>query len=240
MTEIPKSEPIARAGFMARLGATALSAAALASSAAGRVSAAAPSDAPVMTGSQALKRLLDGNARFVAGNPECGPLTARRAELVGGQRPPAIVLGCSDSRVPIETVFDQEPGNVFVVRLAGNVADALAMGSIEYSVATFKSALLLVLGHSNCGAVNAALEFVKGGPAAAGHIQEVVEVIAPAARETKGAPGDWGHNAVIQNVKNTIASLQAHSHIVAGANASGALTIRGGLYDLASGKVALI
>jgi carbonic anhydrase len=240
MSNRPKSEPIPRADFVMRAGAAALSAAALVSSSAGRVSADAPSDAPAMTGSQALKRLLDGNARFAAGHPECGPMTARRAELVNGQRPPAIVLGCSDSRVPIETVFDQEPGNVFVVRLAGNVADALAMGSIEYSVATFKSALLLVLGHTNCGAVNAALEFVKGGPAAAGHIQEVVEVIEPAARETKNEPGDWGHNAVVQNVKNTIASLKAQSHIVSEAVASGALTIQGGVYDLASGKVTLI
>src|SRR5581483_6066968 len=106
----------------------------------------------------ALKNLMDGNARFVAETPITGrPLMDRVRELAKGQSPFATVLGCSDSRVPVETVFDHEPGDIFVIRIAGNFVDDSGLGSIEYAVAVLKSPLVMVLGHTSCGAVKAAI-----------------------------------------------------------------------------------
>ncbi|HTX60137.1 MAG TPA: carbonic anhydrase [Verrucomicrobiae bacterium] len=189
------------------------------------------------TPAEALAALKAGNARFAAGKPQCGPVTARVAELANGQNPFAIVLGCSDSRVPVETVFDQPPGDVFVVRVAGNFLTDDGLGSIEYAVAVLKSKLILVLGHSSCGAVNAAVGFVRDGAAQPGHIQELVTAIEPAAVATKGEAGDWLSNAVHENVKRNVAAVTARSSIVADAAKSGSLQVVGGVYDLKTGTV---
>jgi carbonic anhydrase len=206
-------------------------------------SADAAAPGPPMAAStpqEALANLKAGNARFVAGNPECASVTARIAELANGQSPFAIVLGCSDSRVAIETVFDQVPGHIFVVRIAGNYLTEDGLGSIEYSVAVLKSKLIVVLGHSKCGAVGAAVAFVGDGTTQPGHIQELVTAIAPAAKATKGQPGDWIANAVAENVKLNVAALPAQSSIVADAVKSGDVQIIGGIYDLHTGTVAWI
>jgi carbonic anhydrase len=116
-----------------------------------------------LTPAEALASLKAGNARFVAGTPQTDPLDAGVLELASGQSPHAIVLGCSDSRVPIETIFDQPPGNVFVVRVAGNFLNDDILGSIEFGVAVLKARLILVLGHTNCGAVTAAVAHAKDG-----------------------------------------------------------------------------
>jgi carbonic anhydrase len=186
-----------------------------------------------MSASGSLKALLQGNARFVAGTPACLPATVKRAQLANGQAPFAAVLGCSDSRVPVETVFDREPGDIFVVRVAGNFADPVGIGSLQYSVAVLKSSLVMVLGHSACGAVKAATDFVKTGKAFPGQIQRLAAALAPAARSTQNAPGDWVHNATIANVKANVAKLKADSII-------GKAEIVGGIYDLATGKVTLV
>ncbi|MHB8152693.1 MAG: carbonic anhydrase [Vulcanimicrobiaceae bacterium] len=188
---------------------------------------------------EGLQRLLAGNLRFAEGKPACGPATARRIELANGQAPFAIVLGCSDSRVPIETVFDQEPGEIFAVRVAGNFVNNDGLGSIEYSVAVLKSSLILVLGHSDCGAVKAAVGFVRNGTSAPGHIQELVEAIAPAARQTKGEPGSWVENAVLENVKLNARALVVRSKIIADAVTAGTVSIAGGVYNLHTGRVTL-
>jgi carbonic anhydrase len=185
----------------------------------------------------ALERLKAGNARFVAGKPECGPLTARVAELAGGQSPFAIILGCSDSRVPVEIVFDQGPGEVFIVRVAGNYLTNDGLGSIEYSVAVLKSKLIVVLGHTSCGAVSAAVGFVKSGTRQPGHIQDLVTALEPAAKAAKGMPGDWIANAIEENVKQNVREMTARSTIVADAVKSGAVRVVGGTYDLHGGKV---
>jgi carbonic anhydrase len=189
------------------------------------------------TPAAALALLKAGNARFVAGKPECAPLTARVAELASGQNPVAIVLGCSDSRVPVETVFDQPPGNVFVVRVAGNYLTDDGLGSIEYAIAVLKSKAIVVLGHSSCGAVSAAVSYVKSGTTQPGHIQELVTSLEPAAKATKGHPGDWVANAIAENVTLNVAALTSRSSIVADAVKSGSLGIYGGVYDLHGGKV---
>ncbi len=187
-----------------------------------------------------IERLRSGNARFVSGRPTCGDLSNRRAQLVSGQSPFAIVVSCSDSRVPVETVFDQEPGHIFGVRVAGNFVDPAGLGSIEYSVAVLKSSLILVLGHHECGAIKAAMEFVKSGKTFPGHIQMLAVTLAPSAKKSKSQPGDWFHNAIAQNVRDTVAALPSRSSIVAEAVSNGSLQISGGVYDLASGRVTLL
>lgn len=189
------------------------------------------------TSADALAMLKAGNARFASGRPECGPVTARVAELASGQNPFAVVLGCSDSRVPVESVFDQPPGNVFVVRVAGNYLTGDGLGSIEYAVAVLKSKLILVLGHSSCGAVSAAVSYVENGTTQPGHIQELVVAIEPAAKATKGKPGNWLANAVAENVRLNVAAVTSRSTIVADAVRSGSLQVAGAIYDLRSGRV---
>ena len=189
--------------------------------------------------SDALATLLEGNRRFATDTTICAPVTPRRLELAAGQNPFAIVVSCSDSRVPVERVFDQPPGSIFGIRLAGNVVDELGLGSIEYAVASFASPLILVLGHTACGAVKATVEFVKEGAAQPGHIQSIIEAIAPAARDTE-SHADWVAAATGRNVHATIGALALRSKIVASAAKSGALTMAGGIYDLHSGKVRII
>lgn len=195
---------------------------------------------PPVTPDEGLRRLLAGNERFADDRSECRALSARRVELAQGQSPFAIVLSCSDSRVPVETVFDQMPGNIFSVRVAGNFLTGDGLGSIEYSIAVLQSTLILVLGHTSCGAVKAAVEYVKDGAKQPGSIQRLVDAVAPAAKAAKPMPGDWPHNATVRNVEDNVAALPAQSSIVAGAVKSGKLGIFGGVYDLHSGKVTII
>lgn len=230
-----------REAFLERAG-LGLAAAALAGETltATAATAAGASNAPPMAAhspAEALVRLRAGNARFVAGRPECGPLTARVAQLASGQSPFAIVLGCSDSRVPVETIFDQIPGNVFVVRVAGNFLNDANYGSIEYSVAVLKSKLILVLGHSSCGAVNAAVAYAKDGTTQPGHIASLITAISPAAEATKGRAGDWLANAITENVERNVHAMTTGSKIIADAVSAGQVEVRGGVYNLHTGHV---
>ncbi|MBV8489154.1 MAG: carbonic anhydrase [Candidatus Eremiobacteraeota bacterium] len=184
-----------------------------------------------------IELLKAGNARFVAGQSHCGPLTARRVELANGQSPFAIILSCSDSRVPVETVFDQMPGNLFSVRVAGNFLNNDGLGSIEYAVAVLKSTLILVLGHSSCGAVEATVAFLKNGAAQPSHIQALITALEPAAKAAKSEPGDWLANAIVENVKQNVAAAPVRSSIVADSVKAGKLGVIGGVYDLKSGVV---
>ena len=201
--------------------------------------AAAPSTAAQPTTHQALETLVAGNRRFA--RDESIPIrhSLRRAELAAGQNPFAIVVSCSDSRVPVETVFDQPPGAVFGVRVAGNFVDGHGLGSIEYAVASFSSPLILVLGHTACGAVKATVQYAKDGAAQPGHIQSLVDAILPAARATEGE-SDWVASATQQNVRDNMRALAARSTIVRDAVASGKTAIAGGIYDLANGTVTLL
>lgn len=186
---------------------------------------------------EALQLLQAGNARFVADKPLAHPLTHLVAELAAGQSPFAIVLGCSDSRVPVETIFDQPPGSVFTVRVAGNFLNADNYGSIEYGVAVLKAKLIVVLGHSKCGAVSAAVAFAKDGTTQPGHIARLVTAIAPAAEATRGKAGDWIANAVAENVHRNVVAMTSGSKIIAGAVSAGDVQVIGGIYDLHTGKV---
>ncbi len=185
---------------------------------------------------EALDRIKAGNARFVAGTPRWEAFGPRIAGLANGQSPFGVVLGCSDSRVPIEIVFDQQPGNLFVVRVAGNFLNADVLGSIEYAVEALKPKLIVVLGHDGCGAVGAALKYVRDGVEQPGHIQELVNALVPAVKATRGAD-DWHTSAVAENVELTVKSMLARSRIVADAAERGDVQVVGGIYSIRSGNV---
>ena len=183
------------------------------------------------TAAQALALLAAGNQRFVAEAPQ---------PEAQGQAPYAVVLGCSDSRVPIETIFDQPPGRLFVVRVAGNFLNEDNLASIEFSVAVLKSKLVLVLGHSSCGAIEAAVAHVNDGTTQPGYIQDLVAKLGPAARNVRANPGDWVANAVVENVKLNVAAMTGRSAIIAQAVKSGEVEVKGGVYDLRSGSVTFL
>ena len=154
---------------------------------------------------QALKRLQDGNERFVAGTPTQVTKDAkRRAEVANGQKPFAIIVSCSDSRVGPEVVFDQGLGDIFVVRAAGHVVDDVGLGSIEYAVEHLGSSLILVLGHERCGAVAAAVARGK----TSGHVPAIVKAIKPAVAKAKGQPGDAVDNTVRAHVREVARQLR--------------------------------
>lgn len=187
---------------------------------------------------QAQAALADGNRRFATGKPvRPHQDAARRAELLKGQHPFATVLSCSDSRVPVELLFDQGIGDVFVVRVAGNVADTDEIGTVEYGVGHLATPLLVVLGHTSCGAVKAVLD----GAEVHGCIPQLVDNIAPAVERAKaGNPGAAGlmREAVRANIWLSIEDILRRSAEVRDLVKSGKLTVVGGLYDLESGGVA--
>src|ERR671912_1592483 len=134
----------------------------------------------------ALRRLIDGNRRFAAGVRSHDTLTspARRNELTSGQEPFAIILGCSDSRVPAEMVFDQGLGDLFVVRVAGNIVAASQVGSVEFAAARFGTRLVVVLGHSQCGAILATIEALKNpGGTSSANLKSIVDRVRPSVQE---------------------------------------------------------
>ncbi|MER6122706.1 carbonic anhydrase [Streptomyces sp. NPDC001795] len=160
--------------------------------------AAAPVSAPItrlrppVTGQDALAELLAGNRRYAGGRPlHPHEERARRHLLVAGQHPFAFVVGCIDSRVPPELVFDQGLGDLLCIRTAGQVLDEAVLGSIQYGVEELRVPLVLVLGHGRCGAVAATLDHLRTGKRVPGHLRLLVDEIAPAARRTQDLPGDW-------------------------------------------------
>lgn len=192
-----------------------------------------------ITAEQALQKLMDGNARFVSGDVEHPNQSAeRRAEVVSGQHPFAIVVGCSDSRVPPEIIFDQGIGDIFVIRTAGQVLDDAALGSIEYGAEHLGVPLVVVLGHDSCGAVKATVE----GGEAQGHIANLVEAIQPAVDEARNeASEDELLNASIDiNIKNIVDQLETSEPILSDLVEKGELTIVGARYHLDSGEVEIV
>lgn len=181
-----------------------------------------------------LERLIQGNQRYITSTTVCHEdWSAKRSTLLKNQTPFAVIVACSDSRVPPEIVFDQSLGDLFVVRVAGNIVDDFAVGSIEYGVNILGARLIVVLGHSNCGAVNAALKGMKFD----NHIQEVVNAIQPAIAATKDQSGDLLEKAIKANVNNVKEKLQRSKPLLANLIDKGTLRVIGAYYELASGKV---
>jgi len=181
-----------------------------------------------------LDELKSGNERFIA-EKRIFPQQSleRRAEVAGGQHPMAVILGCSDSRVPPEIIFDQGIGDLFVIRVAGNIINEAVIGSMEYAVEHLGVPLILVLGHQRCGAVEAA---VKGGKAP-GHVGSLIEAIQPAVEKAKNLSGDFLDNTIRVHVEGTLEQLNVSKPILAERIKQGELKIIGGYYHLESGRV---
>ncbi len=184
----------------------------------------------------ALQQLMAGNQRFVQHQQQHPDQSQQRIkELAQAQHPVATILSCADSRVPAEIIFDQGLGNIFDVRIAGNIVTPEAMGSIEYAVVLLNTPLLMVLGHERCGAVTAA---VQNKPLP-GEIGTLVQAILPAMERVKGQPGDAVENGVTANVRYQVERLQ-RSSLLTERQQSGALKIVGGRYDLDTGTVTIV
>jgi carbonic anhydrase len=191
----------------------------------------------VVSADEALKRLVDGNKRYVFGKlMHPNQTRVRRGEVEGGQHPFAIVLGCSDSRVPPEVIFDQGLGDLFVVRVAGNIVDDVVLGSIEYAAEHLHAPLIVVLGHSSCGAVGAT---VAGGELA-GHLPGIADAIRPAVEKTKGQQGDAVNNAAKANAQMVVDQLRSCKPVLAPLVRSGDLKVIAAFCDIGSGKVELL
>lgn len=196
---------------------------------------------PVRTPAEALQRLLDGNRRFVEGRPlNPNQSIARREEVALGQEPFAIILSCVDSRVPPETVFDQGLGDLLVARTAAAITSPEVIGSIEFGVAAFNSPLVLVLGHTSCGAVVAAVDAIQNNVEPPGQIGAVVATIRPSIEQAMTQPGDLVANAIRATVRNSVAQLLTAQPIIAERVATGAVQVVGAEYDLATGVVELL
>jgi len=196
---------------------------------------------PTTTPVTAWKALKEGNERFVAGKPEHPSQSVEhRASLAAGQKPTAAILGCADSRVAAELIFDQGLGDIFVVRTAGQAIDSAVLGSLEYAVIALNVPLIVVLGHDSCGAVKAAIGAVDEGAIPPGFVRDVVERVAPSIlmgrREGLSRVDEFEE----RHVRETVAQLMARSTAIAERVAAGTLAIAGISYRLAEGRAELV
>jgi carbonic anhydrase len=222
-------------------------------------------DQPIIAPAEALSRLKEGNGRFTAGNMQhphessddrsymarnsyenAGAISLgmsadqaakRRAELAKSQHPFAIILSCSDSRVPPEIVFDEGLGDLFIVRVAGNVLNNEGLGSIEYGVDVLGARLIVVLGHQSCGAVDAAMKTVAAKGKAPGHIQSLVTAIKPVIDSTPKSDLD---TMIKANVKHVVGALRSSTPILKAKIDSGDVQVIGGYYSLDTGAVTFL
>jgi carbonic anhydrase len=196
----------------------------------------------------ALARLVEGNRRFASNEPAeasaAAFLRAHRADLASGQEPFAIVLGCADSRVPAELVFDQGFGDLFVIRVAGNIVAPSQVGSVEFAAARFDTRLVLVLGHTQCGAILAALEELEGRPSAQSrNLRSIVDRVRPAVESVLAAAGPAGdrdaliHAAVRANVRTAVEHLRHGSPLLEQLVREDGLLVVGAEYSLETGLV---
>jgi carbonic anhydrase len=220
---------------------------------------------PSVAPAEAISKLKEGNGRFTAGNPQhphesaderkymaanslenAGAISLgmtseqaakRRAELATSQHPFAIILSCSDSRVPPEIVFDEGLGDLFIVRVAGNVLNDEGLGSIEYGVEVLGARLIVVLGHQSCGAVDAAMKTIAAKGKAPGHIQSLVTALEPVVVSTPKADLETMTKA---NVKHVGDALRSSTPILKARVDSGDLQVIGGYYTLDTGAVTFI
>lgn len=193
---------------------------------------------------EVLHQLLAGNDRFVRGqsaSPRRNPEDF--GALAEGQTPLAVIIGCADSRVPPELLFDQGVGDLFVVRVAGNVVGGTGVvvkGSVEYAIAELNVPLVMVLGHSNCGAVKSAVKHIEARDALPGAINGLVNLIKPAVTEVIDQPGDRLDNAIRANVAMGVKRLRTLEPLLAGPVKQGRVKVVGAIYDLRTGEVKVI
>jgi carbonic anhydrase len=209
-----------------------------------RAEAASPKAPPkpenVLSPDAALKRLIEGNIRYVEGVSRRHDFKHEREVLSGGQNPFAAVLSCADSRIAPEYCFDVARGDVFVCRVAGNFASEDIVASFEYAVAVLNTPLIMVLGHDSCGAVDATIKSVKDGTTLPGHLPALVDALRPAVEAVKGEPGDMLANAIRQNVALNVDKLKSAAPILKAAADDKKIRVVGGVYGLKTGKVQLL
>jgi carbonic anhydrase len=221
-----------RALFAAGAGALALTASA---------SAFAQPSRSADTPDAAFTRLMEGNARYVLGQLNERDFSAGRAARAQGQAPFAAILGCADSRVAPELAFDQGPGELFVVRVAGNFVTPDGLGSLEYGAAVLGVKVIMVLGHTSCGAIGATIGALQKGNALPGHIAGLVTAMKPGIEAVVKTPWpDLEQRAVIANVQANVQRLQTEKPILGDMVGAGKLRVVGAYYDLATGKVVLV
>jgi carbonic anhydrase len=204
--------------------------------------AQSPAPAPnAISPDDALKRLQDGNARYAANSPTNKDYSAGRAARASAQYPFASIVSCADSRVAPELAFDQGPGDLFVVRVAGNFVNEDGLASLEYGSLVLGVPLIMVLGHSNCGAVNATIKAVKDGTTLPGHLPSLINAIRPAvlAAQAKN-PADLLAEATAENVRLSVKTLQTARPILSDLVSAGKLKVVGAVYNIASGKVTAV
>ena len=243
--------PLSKRSFL-RFAGTAAAGWAVAQSANAQASATAPAAAPAgppkaparPTADEAIKLLAEGNARFVSGKGSYSCRTPQDfSALAAAQYPFAVIVACADSRVGPEVMFDRGLGDLFVVRVAGNVVAGTGdplKGSIEYGVAVLGAPLVVVLGHTQCGAVKAAIEQVEKPSKLPGAIAGLVDLVKPAVLDVKGKPGDKLENATVVNVQRQLKRLRDLDPIIAPGVKKGTVKVVGGVFDLASGKVTMV
>lgn len=205
---------------------------------AGGAHAAPAAHATGPTADEALALLRAGNERFVRQTMQHpGQTMLRLHELEDAQHPFAVIVGCSDSRVPPEIVFDEGLGDLFVIREAGHVADAATLASVEYAVAHLGVRLVVVLGHDTCGAVNAAVGVLTADAVPEGHIVSLVDAIRPAVERAGEARDGLVERAVAANVDLVVEQLRKSHPILSQRVARGEVRVEGAVYDLHSGRV---
>jgi carbonic anhydrase len=195
----------------------------------------------VMPPSAALKRLMNGNARYVQNRVEQRDFSAGRAARAQAQYPVAALLGCADARVAPEFIFDQGPGELFVCRVAGNYMNVDNLASLEYGVAVLGAPLIMVLGHTNCGAVKAVLQYEKDRKPLPGHLQMLLDAVSPGVAEAiRQGPTDLLDHAIEANVRHNAQRLRLAHPVIAKAVEEKRLEVVGAVYELATGQVRLL
>ena len=200
-------------------------------------SGAPPKTENILTPDEALKRLKQGNKRYVSGEMKRHDFATERAALAEGQNPFAGILSCADSRIAPEYAFDTARGDLFVVRVAGNFTDENGVASFEYAVQFLGTPLLVVLGHEKCGAVEAAIKTVKGGKPLPGHLPALVKKIFPAVENVMNQPGDLLSNAIRENVRLTVENLKRATPVISEFVAGKKVRVVGGIYKLGDGRI---
>ena len=192
-----------------------------------------------MTPQQALAELKAGNARFVSGHPRARDPLADVRKTASGQYPFAVVLGCLDSRVPIELVLDQGIGDVFTARVAGNVLEEDVLGSMEFGCKASGSKLIAVIGHSNCGAIKGAIDNVEMGNLTAllSRIKPAIAQVTPANQPANSKDLDFVDKVAEANVRLVMKQIRERSPILSEMLDQGKIGLVGGMYDLSTGKI---
>jgi carbonic anhydrase len=191
--------------------------------------------------SEALQRLMDGNARYMRNQIDLKDFTAGRAARALAQYPIAAILGCADARVAPELIFDRDPGELFVCRVAGNYMNVDILASLEYGVAVLGAPLVMVLGHTNCGAVKAVLQYEKDRKPLPGHLQMMLDAVSPGVAEAiRQGPADQLDRAIEANVRHNAQRLRQAHPVIAKAVEEKRVEVVSAIYELATGKVRLL